>query len=103
MRKLKKDGQERFQNLLIHFIEEDALKLYLESFPIVAERITQNQIEVSLDILSGFEDVSADGLVVNGNEEIIIDSTKVKKFIPPHLGYRKDVLRTVTTLSQPLW
>lgn len=103
VRKLKKDGQERFQNLLIHFIEEDALKLYLESFPIVAERITQNQIEVSLDILSGFEDVSADGLVVNGNEEIIIDSTKVKKFIPPHLGYRKDVLRTVTTLSQPLW
>ncbi|CAX45120.1 SET3 histone deacetylase complex subunit, putative [Candida dubliniensis CD36] len=97
------NGQKQFQNLLLHFVEADSVEEFLKEFPEVHLKTKENQINVSLESLSGFSDCFNDNIIVDGNSEIDIDSKKIEKFIPPHLNTRKDIIRTVSTLAHPLW
>lgn len=97
------NGQRQFQNLLLHFVEVDLAEEFLKEFPEVHSKAKDNQIDVSLESLSGFSDCVKDDIIVDGNLEIDIDSKKIEKFIPPHLNTRKDIIRTVSTLAHPLW
>lgn len=97
------NGQKQFQNLLLHFVEVDLAEEFLKEFPEVHSKAKDNQIDVSLESLSGFSDCVKDDIIVDGNLEIDIDSKKIEKFIPPHLNTRKDIIRTVSTLAHPLW
>ncbi|KAG7661979.1 uncharacterized protein J8A68_004479 [[Candida] subhashii] len=105
---LRKEGHGQFQNLLIHFIKfTDASSLLEEDFPLVYNTIWSDfqtkSIEVLLDSLCSFDDLDRDDFVQDGDMEIVIDAKSIDKFIPPHLAYRKDIIRTVSVSSRPLW
>ena len=108
--KSRTEGHKQFQNLLVHFVKfEDISKLVEEEYPTTHELVWKNfkqcSTEVVLESLRPFDEVSRyKHCVVKENEmDVVVDTKNISKFIPPHLGYRKDTIRTIGSHSRPLW
>ncbi|CAK9683929.1 unnamed protein product [Candida parapsilosis] len=115
--KFRKQGEQLFDNLLMRFIPyTDEIKAIIErQFPQVYHKVNESKpVAVLLDSLRGFDDLADKSAQVNNNEEEFKEQTdgvdgsdvnvkSLPRFIPPHLSYRKDILKTVKAACNPLW
>ncbi|KAI5951143.1 hypothetical protein KGF54_004217 [Candida jiufengensis] len=95
-----------FLNLFIKFIKyEDALQLFKDKYPFVYTHLQQSQsIELLLDNLTGFDDLRKNSISLTDDSKTSkFDDIDIIKFIPPHLSYRKDIVRTIKSTNNPLW
>ncbi|KAI5955571.1 hypothetical protein KGF57_003704 [Candida theae] len=109
--KNRKQGEQLFDNLLMKFVPYHDIRPVLErKFPLVFQKLNeQKPVVVLLDSLQGFDDLTYS--VVNeksmendgANDEIDVSVKQLSRFIPPHLSYRKDIIKTVKAACNPLW
>ncbi|KAK6455624.1 uncharacterized protein RJT20DRAFT_97227 [Scheffersomyces xylosifermentans] len=102
------EGHGQFQNLVIHFIRFDDISKFVKlQYPVtynfVWDQLSKYSTEVLLESLLPFDDQQRNCVVDESSMEIVVDTKSIGKFIPPHLGYRKDIIRTISSNSRPLW
>ncbi|KAG5421228.1 hypothetical protein I9W82_000318 [Candida metapsilosis] len=107
--KNRKQGEALFDNLLMKFIPYKDIQPILErKFPQVYQQLSQSKpVVVLLDSLQGFDDLT--NATINesmdqlGGDDVDLSVSQLSRFIPPHLSYRKDIIKTVKAACNPLW
>lgn len=109
--KFRKQGEQLFDNLLLKFVPYHALKpIIQQKFPQVFHKVNElKPVVVLLDSLRGFDDL-ANAMINENDKDLEEDEVDVEvnvkllpRFIPPHLSYRKDIVKTVKATCNPLW